>query len=69
MALVPILNVANINDLCSRMAVDDPEEGGAVFDEEYVPDEVDDLRWCLVGRFMIDKSLHFQSMKNTLAAL
>lgn len=38
--------------------------------------EIEDLaetdvssQWCLVGRFLTNRSIHFQSMQNTLAAL
>lgn len=68
MALVPTTNVDYVSDLCSHMAVDDPEEVGAVFDEDDVPEEAEELRWCLIGRFLTEKSIHFHSLKNTLAA-
>lgn len=59
----------DVNDLCSRMAIDDPTEGGMVFDENDVPEDAEELRWCLIGRFMTDTSLHFMSMHNTFAAV
>lgn len=39
--------------------------GGAVFDEEDVPDDAVELQWCLLGKFMTVKSIHFQLMQNT----
>lgn len=69
MAMVVASEIDNVNDLCSKMAVDDPDEGGVVFDEEDVLEEMVDLKWCLIGRFLTDKTIHFQSMQNTLAAV
>lgn len=69
MALVPVPDMDKVNDLCLRMAVDDTNEGGAIFDEDDVPEDAGDLQWCFLGKFMTEKSIHFQSMQNTLAAV
>jgi hypothetical protein len=39
------------------------EEEGFVFDLEEGEEEVVDFRWCLVGRFLGDRSIHVNSMK------
>lgn len=67
MAMVPASNINDVSDLCSLMAVDDPDEGGAVFDEEDILEEVVELRWHLLDRFQTDKSFHFHLLQNTLA--
>jgi 14-3-3 protein epsilon len=43
------------------------EEEGFVFDVEEGEEEVIDFRWCLVGRFLGDRSFHVNSMKVTMA--
>jgi hypothetical protein len=43
------------------------EEEGFVFDLEEGEEEVVDFRWCLVGRFLGDRSIHVNSMKVTMA--
>jgi 14-3-3 protein epsilon len=43
------------------------EEEGFVFDLEEGDVEVIDFRWCLVGRFLGDRSIHVNSMKVTMA--
>ncbi|GAU42644.1 hypothetical protein TSUD_398490 [Trifolium subterraneum] len=47
------------------------EEGdeGFVFDFEEDGDEQVDLRWCLVGRFLCERAIHFNSMKIRMAEL
>ncbi|PNY14674.1 hypothetical protein L195_g011358 [Trifolium pratense] len=44
-------------------------EEGFRFDFEEEEDEQVDLRWCLVGRFISDKAIHFNSMKVRMADL
>jgi 14-3-3 protein epsilon len=43
------------------------EEDGFVFDLEEGEEDVVDFRWCLVGRFLGDRSIHVNSMKVTMA--
>ncbi|XP_045822007.1 uncharacterized protein LOC123914889 [Trifolium pratense] len=45
------------------------EEEGFSFDFEEEGDEQVDLRWCLVGRFLCDRAIHFPSMKVRMADL
>ncbi|XP_058760512.1 uncharacterized protein At4g02000-like [Vicia villosa] len=40
---------------------------GFCFDVEEDGDEVSDLKWCLVGRFLCDRFIHVQAMKNKVA--
>ncbi|GAU34899.1 hypothetical protein TSUD_144300 [Trifolium subterraneum] len=51
------------------LSLQEEEEEGFVFDFEEEGDEQVDLRWCLVGRFLCDKSIHFNSMKVRMAEL
>lgn len=50
------------------LAVNDNEEGFIISDED-VQEEEQDLHWCLVGRFLTEKPIHFISMQNTLALI
>ncbi|MCH82853.1 hypothetical protein A2U01_0003665, partial [Trifolium medium] len=45
------------------------EEEGFRFDFEADEDEQVDLRWCLVGRFICERSIHFNSMSIRMADL
>jgi 14-3-3 protein epsilon len=45
------------------------EEEGFCFDFEDEEDDQVDLRWCLIGRFLCDRSIHFNSMKVRMADL
>ncbi|MCI46573.1 hypothetical protein A2U01_0067814, partial [Trifolium medium] len=45
------------------------EEEGFRFEFEEEEDEQVDLRWCLVGRFLSDRTIHFTSMKVRMAEL
>jgi 14-3-3 protein epsilon len=49
------------------LSIHEEEEGNFCFDFEE-EDEVEvDLRWCLIGRFLCDKTIHFNSMKVRMA--
>jgi 14-3-3 protein epsilon len=45
------------------------EEEGFCFDIEEEGEELGDLRWCLVGRFLGDRPIHVKSMKVRIADL
>jgi hypothetical protein len=45
------------------------EEEGFRFDFDDEEDEQVDLRWCLVGRFLCERAIHFNSMKVRMADL
>jgi 14-3-3 protein epsilon len=55
------MSTINLEDLSLQ------EEEGFVFDVEEGEEEVVDFRWCLVGRFLGDRSIHVNSMKVTMA--
>lgn len=46
---------------------DEGEEEGFCFDLEEDGHENSDLQWCLVGRFLCDRAIHFQSLKKRIA--
>lgn len=48
----------HVNDLCNRMVVDNPNEGGLVFYEVDVSLVTDELCWCLVGRLLNEKAIN-----------
>ncbi|XP_045788287.1 uncharacterized protein LOC123883507 [Trifolium pratense] len=54
----------NLEDLSLQ---EEGEEEGFVFDIEEEGDEQIDFRWCLVGRFLTDRTIHVNSMKTTMA--
>ncbi|XP_062089189.1 uncharacterized protein LOC133795749 [Humulus lupulus] len=45
------------------------EEQGVFFNAEPSVVEVDDARWCLVGKTVGDRAVDFESLRNVLAAL
>ncbi|XP_058746288.1 uncharacterized protein At4g02000-like [Vicia villosa] len=46
---------------------EDREEEGFCFDLDEEGDEVGDLSWCLVGRFLCDRPIHLNSMRSKVA--
>jgi hypothetical protein len=55
----------NLEDL----SLHDEEEEGFCFEFEEEENEQVDLRWCLVGRFLCERTIHFNSMKVRMADL
>jgi hypothetical protein len=53
----------NLEDL----SIHEEEEEGFVFDMEEEGEEQIDFRWCLIGRFLSDRTIHVNSMKVTMA--
>jgi 14-3-3 protein epsilon len=52
------------------LSLHDEEEEGFCFDfEEEEEDDIVDLRWCLIGRFLCERTIHFNSMKVRMADL
>jgi 14-3-3 protein epsilon len=51
------------------LSLHEEEEEGFCFDFEEEENDQVDLRWCLVGRFLCDRSIHFNSMKVRMANL
>jgi 14-3-3 protein epsilon len=54
----------NLEDLSLH---EEDEDEGFVFDMEGEGEEQVDFRWCLVGRFLCDRTIHVNSMKATMA--
>jgi hypothetical protein len=45
------------------LSLHEEEEEGFCFEFDEEEDEQVDLRWCLVGRFLCERAIHFNSMK------
>jgi 14-3-3 protein epsilon len=54
----------NLEDLSLH---EEDEDEGFVFDMEGEGEEQVDFRWCHVGRFLCDRTIHVNSMKATMA--
>jgi hypothetical protein len=51
------------------LSLHEEDEEGFRFDFDEEEDDQVDLRWCLVGRFLCDRTIHFNSMKVRMADL
>jgi hypothetical protein len=51
------------------LSIHEEEEGGFCFDFDDEHEEQVDLKWCLVGRFLCERTIHFNSMKVRMADL
>jgi 14-3-3 protein epsilon len=51
------------------LSLHEEEEEGFSFEFEEEGEEQVDLRWCLVGRFLCDRTIHFNSMRVRMADL
>ena len=58
-----------MEDLYAKITLEDEEEDGIIFEETGDDGDIIDYRWCLVGRFLIDRSINLMAMKNTLASI
>jgi hypothetical protein len=45
------------------LSLQEEENEGFSFDLEDEGDEIGDLRWCLIGRFLCERVIQFNSMK------
>ena len=45
------------------------EEGGIMYEENSDDLSEIDVRWCLVGRFITDSPINFQTMQHKMASL
>ena len=62
----------DMNATYAYLSIDDEDEGGLIITGEDIDEEREgkiDCRFCLVGRFLTDKVINFQAMKNTMAGL
>jgi 14-3-3 protein epsilon len=57
--------MSNIN--LEDLSLHEEEEEGFTFDIEEEGENQVDFRWCLVGRFLTDRTFHVNSMKTTIA--
>ncbi|MCI62428.1 hypothetical protein A2U01_0083685, partial [Trifolium medium] len=49
------------------LSLQEEEEQGFSFDFEEEGDDNVDFRWCLIGRFLCDRPIHFNSMRVRMA--
>ncbi|MCI27837.1 hypothetical protein A2U01_0049037 [Trifolium medium] len=52
-----------------NLSLNGGEEEGFVFEFDEGGEEVEDLRWCLIGRFLCDRTIHVNSMMVRMANL
>jgi 14-3-3 protein epsilon len=52
-----------------NLSLDGGEEEGFAFEFDEGEDEVEELRWCVVGRFLCDRTIHVKSMMVRMADL
>ncbi|KAK6150786.1 hypothetical protein DH2020_015718 [Rehmannia glutinosa] len=45
------------------------EEGGLLIEGQELEDQSQDLRWCLMGHLLSERSVNFMAIKNTLASI
>lgn len=64
-------NLAEIEDACAQITLEEEEEGGVEIMESDGEDDSEavDLRWAFVGRFLTDKNIKSLTMKNVMAAV
>lgn len=56
--------MGNLKEMCSRLKLEEEEEGGVVVGEREVI-----LSTILVDKFLMDKHINFQAMQNVLASI
>lgn len=64
-------SMKEIEEKYAPMNLDEEEEGGVEYKGEKEEEEIDiiDMRWCLLGRFLVDIPVDFNAIQNTLASL
>ena len=50
---------------CNKIILEEEDEAGLIIEQE----DNAPIKWCLVCRFLTDRAINSQAMKNTLAAL
>lgn len=53
----------------AEISLGDDDDGGLIYDEEEKDLSDMDDRWCLVGKFLTDRTLDFQAMQHKMASL
>lgn len=61
--------VDEINQLCDMMSMKGEKFEGLMVEEEVLAEKEESSQWCLVGRFLMNQTINFDYMQNTLAAL
>ena len=56
-------------DLYDKISIEDEEESGLVVDQGENELAQEKLKWRLVGRFLIDRVINSQAMKDTLSKI
>ena len=60
---------AHLAEVYANMSIADKDEEGLVVDEDVVEETEVDLWYCLVGRFLTEGSIHFDSIRIMMASL
>lgn len=58
-----------IEEKYASLNLDEEEADGVVYDGDVGETKTLDMRWCLVGKFLVDIPVDFNAMQNTLAGL
>lgn len=58
-----------IEEKYATLNLEEEEASGVEYEEDVDESNCIDLRWCLVGRFLVDIPVDFNAMQNTLASL
>ncbi|XP_062102829.1 uncharacterized protein LOC133812993 [Humulus lupulus] len=61
--------VAELTSRCADLQLLEGEDAEAEYEESAIDDPLIDLRWCLVGRFLVDNPVDFEAMRNMMALL
>lgn len=56
----------DLADACQNLNLNDADSEGLILDDDLIPSLVDEYQLCLVGRFLTEKKMDFEAMKNTL---
>ncbi|WOG81854.1 hypothetical protein DCAR_0101008 [Daucus carota subsp. sativus] len=56
-------------DQYAAISLEEEESGGLSYEAEEALDGGIDTRWCLVGRFLSDRSIDFEKMQHSMATL
>ncbi|CAI9757017.1 unnamed protein product [Fraxinus pennsylvanica] len=57
-----------LEDIYAKISLEDEEQGVELQGDDAIQ-ENEEYRYCLVGRFLTDRIIHFVSMRNTMAAI
>ncbi|KAL2470562.1 DUF4283 domain-containing protein [Abeliophyllum distichum] len=57
-----------LDDIYAKLSLMDEEQGVELQGDDVIQ-EKEDYHYCLVGRFLTDRVIHFVSMRNTMEAI